>query len=104
MAPRLDGHRTAERRSLAYHTEIAARIAADPSLLVGARERVRGWKNSQVAERYVAQWAELLERDHAEVIRAIVEDSPAMIALRQVSPFAGALDPRARWKIWREVR
>jgi hypothetical protein len=57
-----------------------------------------------VAETYISQWAALLDRDPHEVVRTIVEDSHRMTAMRQVSPFAGLLDPRSRWKIWREVR
>ena len=104
MALRLDAHRTAERRSLAYHAEIAARIPDDPSLLESARARVRRWRNGDVAERYVTQWSALLDRDRDQILRALIEDSPTMTALRQVSPFVGALDPRTRWKIWRATR
>jgi hypothetical protein len=35
---------------------------------------------------------------------ALVERSEAADALRQVTPFAGVIDPRARWQIWRDVR
>jgi hypothetical protein len=27
-----------------------------------------------------------------------------MRALRQCTPFAGVVDPRTRWRIWRETR
>jgi hypothetical protein len=33
-----------------------------------------------------------------------VDESEEARALRQVTPFAGAIDPRTRWRIWREVR
>jgi len=34
----------------------------------------------------------------------IVGDSKSARQLRQTSPFAGALDPRTRWAIWRRAR
>lgn len=76
----------------------------DPTLLESARAVVRGWRSPHVAARYISQWEALLDRDRSEVMQAIVEDSPVMTAMRQVSPFVGVLDPRTRWKIWREVR
>jgi hypothetical protein len=97
----VDGHRTAERRSLAYHRVIAERIVDDPSVIAVARERVRSWQG--VHRRYVAAWGAIIARPVAEVAALLVEDSERMTMLRQVSPFAGVLDPRTRWQIWRSV-
>jgi hypothetical protein len=33
-----------------------------------------------------------------------VDPAEGARALRQCSPFAGVIDPRTRWRIWREVR
>lgn len=98
---RVEGHRTAERRSLAYHRAIAERIEHDPSIIDAARERVRTWQG--VHPRYIAAWREVLDRPVPEIIALLTEDSERMTMLRQVSPFAGALDPRTRWQIWRSV-
>jgi hypothetical protein len=100
----MEGHRTAERRSRAYHAAIAGRLAAEPNLLAAAQQRVDGWRVSgAVHRRYVDAWRVLLAAPHEELVARLGEDSDQMNALRQVSPFAGALDARTRWKIWRSV-
>lgn len=98
---RVEGHRTAERRSLAYHRAIAERIAREPTIVDTARERVRTWQG--VHPRYVAAWREILDRPVPEITALLAEDSERMTTLRQASPFAGALDPQTRWQIWRSV-
>ena len=98
------GHRTAERRSLAYHREIAERVLRDPGIIESARCRIQDWAHTgAVHARYVAAWRELLASPVELVTRRLVEDSDTRCALRQVSPFAGVLEPRVRWKIWRTV-
>jgi hypothetical protein len=98
----MDGHRTAERRSLAYHHAIAERVRADPSLLAAARHRVADWmRTGSVHRHYAAAWDALLAAPLDDLLARLVEPSQEMTALRQVSPFAGVLDPRSRWEIWR---
>lgn len=100
----MDGHRTAERRSVAYHRAIAERLVADPRLLTTARERVARWcETGEVHPRYAHAWRELLAGDVNSVAAALVAESERMMALRQSSPFAGVLDARTRWQIWRSV-
>jgi hypothetical protein len=97
-------HDLAERRSLAYHSEIAARLAGDRALLPRARDRVDAWlREGGVARFYAESWRDILERLLPEIQIALREDSEEMRMLRQVSPFAGALPPRDRWHIWRTV-
>jgi hypothetical protein len=104
MIVAMNGHRTAERRSLAYHKVIADRLATDQAALDDARARVVRWRRSgDVHARYADAWHELLQRPIEEVRASLVDDSEQMIALRQVSPFAGLIDPRRRWQIWRSV-
>jgi hypothetical protein len=100
----MDGHRTAERRSLAYHGAIAERISQDPSVIERARARVATWAAAgTVHPGWIAAWTELLARSPAEVCAQLVMPSEHMTALRQQSPFAGVLDPRTRWALWRSV-
>jgi hypothetical protein len=53
---------------------------------------------------YAREWQSILERPIDEIVRAMTEESDPGSARRQASPFAGALDPRERWTLWREVR
>lgn len=99
----MEGHRTAERRSLAYHRAIAARLH-QPDVLDRARERVRRWQTShEVSAYYASAWSALLDKPLPELAGVLGDESEHMTALRQVSPFAGVLDPRTRWEIWRSV-
>jgi hypothetical protein len=96
----MDGHRTADARSLAYHRAIASRLSV--AVIDRALERVGTWEADRRAHpRWVAAWRDLLSRSVAQISAALVEDSETMRALRQVSPFAGELGPRERWALWR---
>jgi hypothetical protein len=94
----------AEERSLAYHREIADRLPGRPDILEAARARVGRWIDSgDVHHVYATAWRELLDRPLEEIRAAIVNPDQQARDLRQVSPFAGALDPRTRWRIHRAV-
>lgn len=100
----MDPHRLGEERSIALHARIAELIDADPEVLARARERVEAWsQDGHVAGTYVEGWRELLGLPLPELRRALVDPGERAKALRQVSPFAGALDARERWRIRREV-
>ncbi|MFT4034013.1 MAG: hypothetical protein QM679_00390 [Patulibacter sp.] len=98
-----DGHRTADRRSLAMHRLIAERL--DQPMLTRAQERVEQWlgDGGPVDRRWATQWRELLHGTPAEVAVRIAADTSQLTQLRQVTPFAGALTPRERWAILRDV-
>lgn len=95
----MDGHRTAERRSLAYHAEIARRLAVDPSIL----ERASAVARARLAndEHGARDWLDLLEASLEDIVVAITRVDERMTALRQMTPFVGVLDPRTRWQLWR---
>src|SRR6185436_15708270 len=99
----VDLHRLAEQRSLAYHRIVADRLIADPGLLTRARARVADWMTTEPQADYVRAWADLLSRPLPEITRFLVDDGERARELRQSTPFAGALDARERWKLWREV-
>ncbi len=100
----MDGHRTAERRSLAYHGAIAERLLRDRDILDRARERVASWANSgAVHPKWIAAWSDLLAQTPAEISEKLREPTEHMTALRQVTPFTGVLDSRTRWALWRSV-
>ncbi|MBV8199338.1 MAG: hypothetical protein JOZ15_01820 [Acidobacteria bacterium] len=101
----MDRHRLAEERSVAYHRVIAGRLGDQPAILDAARRRVANWLTDEAAApAAAARWAAVLAGDPASIAAFLVERSEAADELRQSSPFAGALQPRERWQIWREVR
>jgi hypothetical protein len=95
----VDPHRLAEERSLAYHRAVAERIDHTPELLSRAKERVRSRTTA-----YAREWREILDSNLDVVKRALVDESEAGKARRQSTPFAGALAPKERWRLLREVR
>ncbi|HEY5242849.1 MAG TPA: hypothetical protein VIJ22_15325 [Polyangiaceae bacterium] len=99
----VDPHRLAELRSLAYHRAVAERLA-DPRFLESARARVREWLERGHLPLYAAEWQRLLEGPVEELRAALEADTEASRALRQATPFAGAIDARERWRIWARVR
>lgn len=96
----MDGHRTTERRSLVYHQAIAELLVSDQSLVARARARVESWRDSETHPQWIESWSALLARPLEELCRALVDPSEHMTALRQMTPFAGALDARTRWALW----
>lgn len=101
----MDLHRLAEERSVAYHRAIAERLQQQAEVLENARRRVRGWlAPGPSAPFYARKWAEILAGDAPSIAAFLVERSELADELRQSSPFAGALRPQERWKIWRETR
>jgi hypothetical protein len=101
----MDPHRLAEERSVAYHRVIAERLPDQPEILANARRRVRSWlAEKSEAPFYVRKWAEILAGDDSSIARFLTERSELANELRQSTPFAGALKPQERWKIWRETR
>jgi hypothetical protein len=98
------GHRVAEMRSLVLHREVARRLREDERVLAMARRRVEEWLASgAVARAWAERWAEVLSGSVEEIEAVLLDPGERACDLRQVSPFAGALDPRTRWAILAEV-
>lgn len=98
-----DGHRTAARRSLAYHQTIADRL--DDRLVADASDRVDGLEEQgHLDARYASTWREILARPIAAIADAIVADTETGHDLRQNSPFAGVLNEHERRRIIETVR
>jgi hypothetical protein len=101
----MDPHRLAKERSIAYHTAIAERLQRQPEILAKARQRVKGWLSAALeAPFYAKKWAEILAGDPSSVAAFLTERSELAEELRSSSPFAGALRPQERWRIFRETR
>lgn len=98
-------HRLAEERSLAYHEAVSREILRNPDLLKTARARTEAWiaKGGRSAP-YALEWRRILDLPLHELTAFLVERSERAMALRQATPFAGAISARERWKIWKDVR
>ncbi|MBY0276487.1 hypothetical protein K2Z84_14175 [Candidatus Binatia bacterium] len=99
----MEPHRLAEPRSLAYHRLVADRLGAEPAILARARARVAEWLRQTPPPYYALQWAERLAGTLPALRRFLVDPGAHATELRQSTPFAGAIDARERWLLWREV-
>lgn len=98
-------HALAEERSLEIHRLVAEELRRDPARLELVRARVGRWlADGSVHPAYAQRWWQILSRPLEEVIAAMTDPGEDARALRQASPFAGLVDPRTRWKVWRSVR
>jgi len=101
----MNGHQLIEARSLRLHRAVAEKMKDDPRILEKARDRAEGWLiDGSVHSHYAKSWCQMLAMELEELSRFLVDPGEEMTALRQCSPFAGALDPRERWRILREER
>ncbi len=83
------------------HRAIAAKLRADPALLAIAFDNIARWRpTAGRATWYLDRWEELLRRPFEEMLGVFQEDSEAMRAMRQSSPFAGVQAPKERWEIY----
>jgi len=97
----LSGHLRLDRRSLALHRAIAAKLRADPSLLNIARDNLDRWSQQQGrSQPYWDAWRRFLDGPFEDLLRLLEEDGEQMTDMRQASPFAGVLTPRERWAIY----
>lgn len=85
------------------HALVADRL--DDDLLASARERVERWlaDSGPVRPPAAASWQEILSLPRSEIAARLTEDSEQMRDLRQNTPFAGAVEPRERWRIISEI-
>lgn len=97
---------TQDRRSLALHRAVAARIVARPELMERVREKLRVWRGLDArVPYYVTAWEAVLDQPLDQVLAFLTEESERATDLRQSSPFTacGVLTPKERWAILREA-
>lgn len=100
-----DGHRRLEERSILLHRAVAEKLRNNADVLAMARERVESWcADGSVHPHYAEAWQRLLAQSLDTIVEQIVDPGETMRAMRQCTPFAGALDPRERWAILRRAR
>ena len=92
-APFVRSHVWIDRRSLAVHEAVAAKLEAHPQLLEVARANLRRWLNANPVSD-LHEWQDLLDRTPLPELLALLRSpSDAAVRLRQPSPFAGVLSP-----------
>jgi hypothetical protein len=94
-------HLWIDRRSLALHEAVAAKIEARPELLDAARANLARWI-SRTPHGALLEWKDLLERmSVGDLVTLLRSQDETAARLRQSSPFAGVLTPEERQAILR---
>ena len=92
-------HEWIDRRSLALHEAVAAKLEAQPQLLEVARANLQRWLSTNPAAA-LREWWRLLETTPLPDLLALLRSpSDDAARLRQSSPFAGLLTPQERQAI-----
>ena len=106
ISPGLLKHRIIEARSLAMHCLIARKIETDRRLLATARRNLEKWiaRYGDAAPRALQEWREILDRPWPEIAALITGTDESAVRLRQSSPFAGALTPAERRRVYEAFR
>lgn len=93
-------HEWIDRRSLALHETVAAKLEANPELLEVARTNLSRWLQGEPVGA-LREWANLLRRPPGEIVVLLRSTDEDATRLRQSSPFAGVLTPEERLRILR---
>jgi hypothetical protein len=94
-------HEWIDRRSLALHEAVAAKLEADPTLIEVARTNLSRWLQLNPAAALV-EWRDLLQvKSLPQVIALLRSTDEESTRLRQSSPFAGVLTQAERNAILR---
>lgn len=100
IARRPASSRREERFPYELHVLLAAKLYEQSEKLLSiAREnirRMRGTPRAPMAEGWLDRWEEILELPAAEMEQDMLRDTEEGRDMRQMSPFAGALDPIER--------
>ena|SRR5436190_2008772 len=98
-------HQQIDQRSLAMHRLIAAKIRRDRALFEKAKATLARWRDnvSGHSQPYLEEWERLMNQNMEACLGVAVQDTEWAAAMRQCSPFAGALTNRERFaflKTW----
>jgi hypothetical protein len=94
-------HEWIDRRSLALHEAVAAKLEAAPALLEVARANLSRWLHANPSAALM-EWGGVLERSSLpELVALLRSTSESAVRLRQSSPFAGVLTREEREVILR---
>lgn len=101
----MDPHDLHLELSLALHAAVAQKLSSEPELVEQARRKVAVWlAGGGSSAPLLERWNEILALALEQIAAVLTERSEEAACLRKASPFAGALDPRERERILREVR
>ena len=103
LEPRADFGDLHSEISLALHDEVARTLSAE--IVATATRNTESWlATAGSATPLLLEWREILARPLEDIRVLLCERTEHAAWLRKASPFAGAIPPRERERIVREVR
>lgn len=95
-----------ERRSLALHRAIAARVRADPDQLLARARRTLERMSAAApgSPPLLREWSVILDRPLPAILAVLTDPDPWARELRHVTPFAGVLTAAERAGLYRDFR
>lgn len=95
-----------DRRSLTLHAAIAEKLVAAPDVVVARAERnlARMRRVNPHASWLLEEWGRVLQSPVPHIVGVLLDPRPRARDLRQVTPFAGVLDPVERAGVYRRFR
>lgn len=95
-----------DRRSLRLHIAIARSLCADPPrVLAKARRNLQTMRRANpTASQLLDEWSRVLKRSVGDIVDVMTDPRSHARELRQVTPFAGVLDPAERVGVYRRFR
>jgi hypothetical protein len=97
-------HQRLDARSLALHTLIAGKLAADPDLIdrkvLPNIERFRRIHSASGTEKLLAEWEVAAKGGVSALLRLCIDPSERGQQLRQASPLTGILTPQERRSVY----
>lgn len=101
----MDAHDLHLELSLALHAAVAESLPSRPEIVDQARRQVAKWlTDGGLSAPLLRRWSDILALPPEQIAAVLLERSEEAAWLRKASPFAGALHPRERERILREVR
>jgi hypothetical protein len=94
MQPVTSDHNRIDQRNLAFHRLIARKIAADPSLIVLARNRLR--RDDLAPYNATREWTEILSWPLDGIVAFLNGNSEKLTQLCQSTPFLDAITEEER--------
>jgi hypothetical protein len=93
-------------RSLALHQAIVEAMMADPEpvLDAGRGNLVRMRRSNPAARELLDEWDRILRQPLQQIAARTLDPGERGRDLRQVTPFAGVLDPRRRADVYRSFQ
>lgn len=93
-------HLRIDKRSLALHRQVAAKLRSNPALVTRAKDNLARWRSKSREEVWMAEWDAILAQPVDYVANFLCDAGERATRLRQSSPFTGILTQEERRAVY----